>query len=435
MERNITQRLIEWKESKHRKPLILLGARQVGKTYILKDFGKTHYKNVAYINCDSNPQAEALFMQDYDMRRIIMMIGAITNVNMVPGETLIILDEIQEVQRGLHALKYFCEEVPEHHVVVAGSLLGITMHQGESFPVGKVDMLTMYPMRYDEFLLAKGHQQLVDILYSCDWQMIKTLRITYIQLLREYYFVGGMPEAVLRFVETNDVKEVRQVQEKILSAYHKDISKHAPTNEVVRISQVWRSIPSQLGKENKKFIYGVVKKGGRAKDFKIAIQWLLDAGLVYKVNRVKVPKIPLSFYEDISAFKLFLLDTGLLGAMSKIPPSLMLTDNAMEEAKGAFTENYISSQLHAINDLSIYYYSKEDSTMEIDFLVQSNTQIIPIEVKAEENLKSKSLKTYIDNHPEQKGIRLSMSDYREQEWMRNIPLYASFVIFDQKEPF
>lgn len=430
MYRNIIKQLEEWKNKKHRKPLILAGARQVGKTYILKEFGKSSFSNVAYINCDDNELAKDLFLQDYDMQRIILAIGVITRQSIIPGKTLIILDEIQELKRGLSALKYFCENAPQYHVAVAGSLLGITMHQGESFPVGKVDILHIYPMTFDEFLLAKGYSQMVDVLRSKDWQTIKLLRSQYIKFLREYYFVGGMPEAVNCFIETNDALQVREIQNNILFTYQKDISKHVPTSEANRINMVWHSMPSQLIKENKKFIYGVAKPGGRAKDFEVAIQWLMDAGLVYRSDRVTQAKMPLKYYVDIASFKLFMLDCGLLGALSQTPAeNLLMADNGMEEAKGAFTENYVMSQLVASHDTSVFYYSN-DAKLELDFLIQYKTEIVPIEAKAEENLRSKSLFTFVNSHPNIHGLRFSMSDYREQDWMTNVPLYAVSTYFE-----
>ena len=429
MYRNIITRLREWKDKAHRKPLVLSGARQVGKTYILREFGKQEFDNVAYINCDDNSLAKDLFTQDYDMQRIILAIGAITRQPIVAGKTLIILDEIQELQRGLAALKYFCEKAPEYHVAVAGSLLGITMHRGESFPVGKVDILNISPMTFDEFLLAKGREQMVEILKSKDWDTIKLLRNEYIKCLREYYFVGGMPEAVGMFMETNDVMRVRDVQKAILFTYNKDMSKHVPAAEANRINMVWRSMPSQLVKENKKFIYGVARPGARAKDFETAIQWLMDAGLVYKAERVTEPKMPLKFYTDISSFKLFILDCGLLGAMSETPANkLLVADNGMEESKGAFTENYVMSQLVATQGSSVFYYSN-DAKLEIDFLIQHADDIVPIEAKAEENLRAKSLSTFVSKHPQMHGLRFSMSDFREQDWMTNVPLYAVSVYF------
>lgn len=429
MHRNIISQLKKWKDKERRKPLILAGARQVGKTYILKKFGEQEFANVAYINCDDNELAKDLFVHDYDMQRILLAISAITGQNITAGKTLIILDEIQESPRGLSVLKYFCENAPQYHIAVAGSLLGIAMHKGESFPVGKVDIMHIYPMTYDEFLLAKGKRQMVDILRSKDWKTIKLLRHEYIKILREYYFVGGMPESVKEFIETNDAVRVREIQNNILYTYQKDISKHVPTSEANRIHMVWHSMPSQLTKENKKFIYGVAKPGGRAKDFEVAIQWLMDAGLVYKSERVTQPKMPLKFYADISSFKLFLLDCGLLGAMSETPPeNLLVANNGMEESKGAFTENYVMSQLTATHDASVFYYSN-DAKLEIDFLIQHGSKIIPIEAKAEENLRSKSLSTLVASHPEMHGLRFSMSDYREQDWMTNVPLYAASTYF------
>ena len=424
MERFIMQDLIAWKNRTDRKPLILLGARQVGKTYILKEFGRQEFENVAYINCDNNAMVRDLFAPDYNIDRIILTIGAITGVNIQAGKTLIILDEIQELHRGLSSLKYFCEDAREYHVAVAGSLLGLTLHQGESYPVGKVNTLTMYPMTYEEFLLARSKKQMLDILQSQNWTIIQGLRTLYIQYLREYYLVGGMPEAVEKFIETNDANSVREIQNEILRAYEKDISKHAPTEQVVRINQVWHSIPSQLAKENKKFIYGVVKQGARAKDYELAIQWLLDAGLIYKVSRVKTLGLPLKVHEDISAFKLFLLDCGLLGAMSKTPTALLLLPDNSNTSKGDFTENYVCCQMESLREIPPYYYSKENSQLELDFVIQAGANVYPVEVKAEENLQAKSLKTTLANNPGMRGLRFSMSDYREQENITNVPLYG-----------
>lgn len=425
MERQIMTKLAAWKDKTDRKPLILFGARQVGKTWILKEFGRRYFDNMAYINCDNNSEVADLFSQDYDMERIIMTISAITHQTITPGKTLIILDEIQETKRGLASLKYFCENAREYHVAVAGSLLGIQLHKGESYPAGKVDTMTMYPMDFSEFLTAKGEERSLAIIKSQDWKAVSGLRTRYMQLLREYYFVGGMPEAVQKFIDTKDPNAVRAIQKDILTAYQKDVSKHAPAQEVVRIGQVWRSIPSQLAKENKKFIYGVIKKGARAKEFEIAIQWLIDAGLVYKVPRITSPAVPLSDYEDISSFKLFMLDCGLLGALSNTPPVSLLLPNNMKEFKGSFTENFVCDQIETIDDVTIAYFSREDSQLEIDFILQVSDKIVPVEVKAEENLKSKSLKTYVEAHPELHGIRFSMSDYREQDYLTNVPLYCS----------
>lgn len=429
MYRHIVNQLIDWKKSEDRKPLIVLGARQVGKTYSLLDFGKQHYKHVAYINCDNNEQASSLFVQDYNMERIIFTIAAITGVPVVPGETLIILDEIQELQRGLASLKYFCENAPEYHVCVAGSLLGITLRHGESFPVGKVDIIKMFPMTFTEFLIARGKDLMAEGLQKKDWYIMTSLHLTLVQMLREYYLVGGMPEVVQTYLKTNNPSSVRKVQNKILLAYRNDIAKHTTDEESKRIGIVWNSMPSQLSKENKKFIYGVAKKGGRAKEFEVAIQWLIDAGLIIKVGRVNSPTIPLKVYEDLSAFKLYLLDVGLLGAMAEIDPATLILPNDMKEGKGMFTENFVCTQLSASIEQSVFYYSKENSPLEIDFMIQHGSDIVPIEVKSEENLKSKSLSAFLQQNENMHGIRFSMSPYREQEKMTNVPLYGAGVYF------
>lgn len=424
MERSIYSNLKKWKESPTRKPLILQGARQVGKTYILKEFGACEYSEVVYINCDDNKDMQNMFV-DYDVDRIIRSLSAISGVSIKPSTTLLILDEIQEVERGLASLKYFCEKAPEYHVAVAGSLLGITLHEGTSFPVGKVDMLYMYPMDFEEFLLAMGKEQLVELLRSNSWAALTPLRGMLTELLRQYYFVGGMPEAVKAYVERGDIWEVRSIHSKIIDAYRNDMSKHAPKQQVQRINMVWNSIPSQLARDNKKFIYGALRKGARANDFEIAIQWLVDSGLVHKVHRISKPVVPLKFYEDMSSFKLFLLDCGLLGALSETPPEqILIGDNVFEEYKGAFTENYVLQQLKLLPRTFVYYYSNDNSTLEIDFVVQHDTHIIPIEVKAEENLRAKSLRQSVTDNPGLHGVRFSMSDYREQDWLTNVPLWA-----------
>jgi len=430
MKRELESKLLEWKNNPSRKPLIVMGARQVGKTYLLQQFGNNHYDHVAYINCDNNPRVAHLFTEDYDMERIILAIGAITGVPIIAGKTLIILDEIQELKNGLTALKYFCEQASQQHVAVAGSLLGITIHHGESAPVGKVDILSMYPLTYTEFLQALGQEQLVQVLKSNDWRTIQMLKYDFIKYLRIYYFVGGMPESVLKYIETRDTMSVREVQNNILAIYRSDMSKHATPQEVVRITQVWQSIPSQLARENKKFIYGAIKSGARAREFELAIQWLQDAGLVIRVNRASKPNLPLKFYEDSSAFKLYMLDVGMLGALGNVPPEQLLTkDNELYDSKGAITENYVVTQIATMRDVTMCYYSNENHTLEIDMLLQERSNIWPIEIKAEENLRSKSLSTYVKNNPSLTGLRFSMSDYRDQQWMYNVPLYACATFF------
>lgn len=424
MERSIYSSLKKWKESPTRKPLILQGARQVGKTYILKEFGAREYSEVVYINCDDNNDMQNMFV-DYDVDRIIRSLSAISGISIKPSTTLLILDEIQEVERGLASLKYFCEKAPEYHVAVAGSLLGITLHEGTSFPVGKVDMLYMYPMDFEEFLLAMGKEQLVELLRNNSWAALTPLRGMLTELLRQYYFVGGMPEAVKTYVERGDIWEVRSIHSKIIDAYRNDMSKHVPKQQVQRINMVWNSIPSQLARDNKKFIYGALRKGARANDFEIAIQWLVDSGLVHKVHRISKPVVPLKFYEDMASFKLFLLDCGLLGALSETPPEqILIGDNVFEEYKGAFTENYVLQQLKSLPRTFVYYYSNDNSTLEIDFVVQHEAHVIPIKVKAEENLRAKSLRQFVTYNSGLHGVRFSMSDYREQDWLTNVPLWA-----------
>ena len=424
MERLIINQLISWKENSQRKPLILNGARQVGKTYILKAFGKLHYRNVAYVNLDSQKELAKVFEQDFNVTRIIRSLSAFLNIHIEPQHTLIVLDEVQECPAALHALKYFCEDAPEYHVVVAGSLLGISMHGNSSFPVGKVDMLRMFPLTFEEFLMALGEEQLIKLMKDGETEVIDTLSGRFVDCLRQYYYTGGMPAVVKEYITSGNLQSVRQLQKQILFDYRRDFSKHAPAEQVPRINLVWDSIPAQLARENKKFIYGALKKGGRAKEFEMAIQWLIDAGLVYRVYRANKPSLPLKFYEDLSAFKLFSLDVGLMGAMADSPAEAVLVNNqAFVEYKGAMTELYVLTQLQPTG-IPIYYYSSNDSLSEIDFLVQSGARIVPIEVKAEVNVKSKSLSAFIQKHPDLTGLRLSLLPFQTQDWMENRPLYA-----------
>lgn len=426
MKRKALEQLRAWKASAGRKPLILLGARQVGKTWLMREFGRECYESVAYINCDAEPLAKGLFTDDYSIERILFAVQAISGVKPEPGKTLVVFDEIQELPRGLHSLKYFQENAPEYHVMAAGSLLGITLHQGDSFPVGKVDMMSVHPMDFEEFLEANGEEALLQIFRQGDWKMMDMFASKFIEQLRYYYFVGGMPEVVSRFVEHHDLAEVRRLQQNILEAYRNDISKHSSKTENVRIGQVLASLPSQLAKENKKFVYGVVRQGARAKDYELAIQWLIDAGIIHKVSRVKEILSPMKFYEDPSAFKVFLLDCGLFGCMADVPAREMLIgSNVFREFKGSFSEQFVLQQLASMG-LTAYYWSNDTSPAEIDFVVQTAERVIPIEVKAEENVRARSMKTYIDNHPDArlKGLRLSMKGYVDQGWMENVPLYG-----------
>lgn len=424
MYRAVIEDLRRWKQSANRKPLILQGARQVGKTYILKEFGRLEYAQTVHVSFDRDEKARQFFNEGGSAERLIRLLSAHTETDITPTDTLIILDEIQECPAALEALKYFQEETPQYQIVVAGSLLGISLHGNASFPVGKVDMMRMFPMTYEEFLIAMGKHNLLKTLQEQDWDIINTLSDNYIDLLRQYYYVGGMPEAVLAYSEGRGLQEVRQIQERILSAYRYDFSKHAPSNEVPRINMVWDSIPAQLAKDNKKFIYGALKKGARAAQYEDAIQWLIDAGLVYKVNRVSDIKMPLKFYEDFSAFKLFTLDVGLMGAMVGAPSSLVLIGNDIfKEYKGAFTELFAYTQMVTIG-MPVYYHSVNNSTIEIDFAIQMGEAVYPVEVKAEVNLQSKSLKTFMESHPELKALRLSMQNHIDQGWVENLPLFA-----------
>ena len=430
MKRKIISQLIQWKNNPNRKPLVLLGARQVGKTWIMRHFGEKEYKKVAYVNCDEEPRMRELFSLDYDINRILLVLQSIVGFKITPTDTLVILDEIQEIPRGMHSLKYFCENAPEYHVMVAGSLLGVTLGKGESFPVGKVDMLNMYPMTFEEFLEANGKSTYIAMLHSGDKELVNAMLPKIVDELRQYYFVGGMPEAVESYITDRDLSRVRTIQNNILDAYRRDISKHTSPSESMRIGQVLNSLPSQLAKENKKFIYGAVKKGARASDFELAIQWLVDAGIVYKVNRINEPSVPVKFYEDMNAFKLFLLDCGLLACMVDAPASQMLIgNNVFVEFKGAFTEQYVMQELRGCG-LTPFYWSNAKTPAEIDFIVQYHDRLIPIEVKAEENVRARSLSQFIKDNPTLHGLRFSMKGYVEQDWMDNVPLVGMESYFD-----
>ena len=423
--------LDNWKEKKNRKPIIIRGARQVGKTWLMKEFGKENYLQTAYVNFESSKLLKTLFVDDFDIERIISAIQIETRVKINADSTLVIFDEIQEAERGITALKYFYENAPQYHIAAAGSLLGVTLHQNTSFPVGKVDFIDLHPLNFSEFLLAMGQKQLLQLIEKKDWGLIKSFKTKYIRLLKQYYFIGGMPEAVLQFIESNDYRDVRQIQNAILSAYEQDFSKHAPKDIVPRIRMLWNSIPSQLAKENKKFIYSALKKGARAKDFELALSWLIDCGLVHKISRITKPGIPLKAYEDFSAFKLFSLDVGLLAAMGSIDARSLLDGNAIfEEFKGALTEQFVLQQLKSMPELAIFYWSALNALAEVDFVVQHIGNVFPIEVKAEENLKAKSLKSFHQKYQQTKPLRTSMSDYREEAWLTNLPLYAIHAFTD-----
>lgn len=433
MRRSIYNQLLVWKDSPRRKPLMLYGARQVGKTYILKEFGKNEFENMVYINCYKNPSVETLFAEDKDVKRILIGLSALSGQEIKENKTLIFLDEVQDIPDVVASLKYFEEDAPGIFIVTAGSLLGVMNMEGKPFPTGKVDILHMYPMTFNEFVEAIGEDKMVELLDNPEREdLINAMLPKYVELLRQYYFVGGMPEAVAEFVNSHTPEYVRKIQQNILVAYDADIAKHAG-KETQRARMVLQSIPSQLAKENKKFIFGALKKGARAAEYENSIQWLVDAGVVYKVPRLSKVDMPISFYMGKDAFKLFVLDVGLLGAMAQIPPSLILIgDNVFSNYKGAFTENYVLTQMLSVPNTVIGYYSKDNSSMEIDFVVQAGSQLLPVEVKAEENVKSKSLRQFItvDNAGNDlKGLRFSMKGYINQDWMKNVPLFAvhSFI--------
>lgn len=425
MYRIAIEKLYKWKNSKRRKPLIIEGARQVGKTWLMKEFGKQAYADTVYINFDSNSRMADLFSADLDTDRLIMGLELYAGRKINPENTLLIFDEVQEVPRALASLKYFYENAPQYHIVCAGSLLGIALHQGTSFPVGKVDFLKLYPLSFSEFLMATGNERFAELLKNQDYEMITSFKQTYIDALKHYYFVGGMPEAVQSFAESKDFNEVRAIQKRILAAYEQDFSKHAPNEIVPKIRMLWNSIPSQLARENKKFIYGLVREGGRAREYETAIMWLSDCGLVHKVSRVNAAGIPLKAYEDLKAFKLFIVDVGLLGCMTGLRQRTLLDgDDLFVEFKGALTEQYVCQQLKTVEDLGIYYYTNDRGSCEIDFVVDNGEQIVPIEVKAETNLRAKSLKTYRERFKPELSVRTSMADYKKEDWLLNLPLYA-----------
>lgn len=421
MKRLLYKELLKWKHRDTRKPLILNGARQVGKTWLLKEFGRNEYANVAYINCDNNSQMDILFT-DYDTSRLIRGFSAISGENIEPGKTLIILDEIQESPYALTSLKYFAENAPEYHIAVAGSLLGIKMHSGTGFPVGKVDTLRLYPLSFAEFLMAIGKDVLLNIIETDSLEDANIALPQLVELLRQYYYTGGMPSVVASYAKNQNLKEVRKIQRSILDDYENDFSKHAPKHEIPKIFAIWNSIPSQLAKENKKFIYGAIRKGARAKDYENAIQWLIKAGLVYKVPRTKQLEKPLKFYEDQDCFKLFFLDLGLLGAIVDVSASdILIGNNAFSTYKGSFTEQYVAQQYFSAIGERLFYYTNENSTLEIDF-VSEFRNIHPIEVKAEKNLKSKSLSTILKKNESLAAIRFSMAPYKKQDRITNVPL-------------
>ena len=425
MERSVITSLVSWKESPGRKPLVLRGARQVGKTWLAKEFGRLNYQSTVYINFEKNKRMQGIFAEDLDPHRLIEAFQIESKEIIHRGTTLLILDEIQEAPGGLTALKYFNELAPEYHIIAAGSLLGLAHQVHQSYPVGKVQHLNLYPLSFREYLHAIAEKELATLLERQDWDLIRQFKTRFIQLLRQYYYIGGMPEAVQAFVDRATYWDIREIQKNILIAYQQDMSKHAPAEIVQRIRLLWDSIPGQLARENRKFVYSHIKAGARAREYELAMLWLLDAGLVYRINRVKNARLPLKSYVDESAFKLFILDVGLLGAMVDLDSSVLLeANNILREYKGSLAEQYVLQELISNQDLSIYYWSADRSLAEVDFMVQDGSSITAIEVKAEENLRSKSLKSFHERFPGPACLRISMSDYREEDWLTNRPLYT-----------
>lgn len=429
--RDLYVSLLKWKDDPSRKPLVIQGARQVGKTYLIQDFGRREFDDMVIFNCDKDPRIASVFDHGYQISRIISDLEILAGRPIVAGKTLLFIDEVGEAPKALAALKYFCEDAPQYHVIVAGSLLGLAIHEGVSYPVGKTDELRLYPFSFVEFVRERLGEAMADRLANAPLEDLAGLSTLLKDTLREFYFTGGMPEVIREYLAGKQHQEIRNIQKKILADYALDISKHAPNAILGRIHQVWNSIPQQLAKRNSKFIYGDIQKGARAKDFELAIEWLIDAGIIYKISRVRKAGIPLKFYEDFSAFKLFLLDHGLMGAMTDAPiEDILLGKNVFEEYDGAFTEQYVLEQLISTLSVGIYYYDSETSKLELDFLTQGKNSLLPIEVKAGENLRSKSLKTFYETFERSVPIRLSLSDYRKQDWLTNIPLYAACRVRD-----
>ena len=425
MFRSAMKELEKWKAKKRRKPLIIRGARQVGKTWLMKEFGATAYVHTVYINFDNNERMKTLFTGSFSVERIVTGLELYAGQKIDADNTLLIFDEVQEVPQALAALKYFNEDAPQYQIVCAGSLLGVALHPGTSFPVGKVEFLDLYPLSFFEFMIAMGKDQYVDLLQKGDFEMASAFKQDYIDLMKPYYYVGGMPEVVQAFADNRDFNEAREIQQRILSAYEQDFSRHAPNEVVPRIRMLWNSIPAQLAKENKKFIYGLIKEGARAKEYELAMLWLTDCGLVHKVHRVSTPSLPLKAYEDLKAFKLFLLDVGLLSCMVGLRQDVLLDGNELfKEFKGALTEQYVLQQLKTVRGLNIYYWTAERGTAEVDFVIDNGGDVTPVEVKAEVNLQAKSLKVYREKFQPRLSIRTSMADYKIEDWLLNLPLWA-----------
>lgn len=437
LKRALINDLIKWKENPKRKPLILKGVRQCGKTYLLKEFGKQYYESMAYFNFEENEALSKIFENDYSTGRIIFELGLSIGKTICPEKTLIILDEIQECGRAITAMKYFCENAPEYHIVCAGSLLGIAIRKQLSFPVGKVDFLTLYPMSFSEFLRAVDGDMLADYAekFKKGDRIPEVIGEKLTTLLRQYYVTGGMPEVVKEWRDTHSIEGVERVQQAIISSYELDFAKHAPSKDFPKLSAIWRSIPEQLSKENTKFIFSYVKKGWRSKDLEDALEWLIAAGLVYKVCRIEKPFIPLSSYADDTCFKLYMADIGILRKLSKLPYEVVLdaTPN-YREFKGSMTENYVLCELQSAGGDTAYYWSS-GNTAEVDFIVQCGAEIVPIEVKSEKNVKARSLAEYRKKYDPKYSVKTSMKIETDGKEVLNIPLYliASLENFVNEE--
>jgi predicted AAA+ superfamily ATPase len=430
MERKAVATLINWKNSKNRKPLLIYGARQVGKTWLMKQLGEKEFENTVYVNFEKEISLRSIFEQDYQPQRIIKILETYFVQTIIPRKTLVIFDEIQEAKGGLTSLKYFREEMQNLHVIGAGSLLGIALEKETSFPVGQVTFLNLYPLDFNEFLMAKGHKNLVKAIEEQDWDLLKTLRVLVISLLKQYFFVGGMPEAVLSFCETESYQEVREIQQAILLSYEQDFSKHAPTAIIPRIRMIWNAVVSQLAKENKKFIYGILKEGARAKDFELALNWLENYGLIYRVNRINKAHFPLSAYVDLPVFKVYTLDVGLLSALGNLSAKTLIENELLfSEFKGALSEQFVLQELKTKGVKNLFYWANDSGAAELDFILENENKIYPLEVKSGENLQAKSLKTFSGKHPELHCYRTSLSDYRKEDWMTNLPLYCISQLF------
>jgi len=430
MKRILMQNLISWKNDKYRKPLILKGVRQCGKTYLLKEFARTEYQDLAYYNFEGNPALADLFEQDLDPNRIIVELGLLLGKKINPATSLIIFDEVQFCPKALTFLKYLQEQAPQYHLACAGSLLGIALSNPSSFPVGKVDILTLRPLNFHEYLLAHQEDDLVDYLknYHFEQPLAKVFTEKLTALVRTYFVNGGMPEVVSRWVETKNLELIEKLQDAIINAYELDFAKYAPLKDYPKLSLIWQSIPVQLARDNSKFIYGHAKPGARAKDLEDAMNWLIGAGIAYKICKIEKPALPLSAYADPGYFKLYLADTGLLRRMSKLPASAIFEQTpSYVEFKGALTENFVLTELISTSDETPYYW-RSGNTAEVDFVIQQNEKIVPVEVKSATNVRARSLAEYQKKYKPELAIKVSLRPLHKVENLLHLPLYLLFTL-------